>query len=210
MAAYAAATATTASLEAIRDAATAGEAEKPSRSTVITYRDTLQKLWILDPIPAWIPSRNYFARLAQPDKHQLADPALATTLLGLSEEALLEGNEGVFDVPRQGTLLDHLFESLVAQSVRVYAQRAEATVRHLRTKGGRQEVDLIVERPDQKVLAIEVKLGREPADADVKHLLWLEERLKDDLLDAVVVTSGPRAFRRSDGIAVIPAALLGP
>lgn len=199
LAAYAAATSTTASLEAIRDAATGGENDKPARTTVTTYRDTLQKLWILDPVLAWIPNQNYFSRLAHPDKRHLADPALAATLLGIREEALLTS-----------PLLGRLFESLVTQSVRAYAQAAEAEVKHLRTKGGRQEVDLIIERPDGRVLAMEIKVGRAVADDELRHLHWLKEKLGPDLLDAMVITTGPNAYRRKDGIAVIPAALLGP
>jgi len=210
MTAYAAATATTASLESIRDAATGGEADKPARTTVIQYRDALQRLWLLDPVPAWIPSRNYFSRLAHPDKHHLADPALAAALLGVGAEGLLEGREGTVVMPRDGTLLGHLFESLVTQSVRAYAQAAEAEVRHLRTKGGRNEIDIIVERRDGRVLALEVKLAGAVTDDDVKHLRWAQERVGRDLLDAIIVTTGPAAYRRTDGIGVVPAALLGP
>lgn len=74
MTAYAAASSTTASLESIRDAA---------------YREVLSRLWLLDPVSAWTPSRNYFSRLARPEKHQLADPALAARLLGVGVDALL-------------------------------------------------------------------------------------------------------------------------
>ena len=210
MRAYAAASSTTATLETIRDAATAGEGAKPSRDRVLAYRSTLARLWLLDPVLAWVPSRNPIARLSRPDKHQLADPALAASLLGISVEAMLEGDTAGISIPRDGTLLGHLFESLVTQSVRVYAQAAEAEVRHLRTKNGRQEIDLIVVRPDQRVVAIEVKLTRTVQDDDVKHLRWLKREIGDDLLDAVVVTTGPHAYRRDDGIAVVPAALLGP
>ena len=112
--------------------------------------------------------------------------------------------------PRDGMLLGRLFESLVTQSVRVLAQAGEARVRHLRQHGGLHEVDLIVERADQRVVAIEVKLGAEVTDADVRHLTWLREQVGDDLLDAVVINTGHQAYRRRDGIAVVPAALLGP
>ena len=210
MAAYAAATATSASYETIRDAATAGEGDKPAKTTTIPYRDVLERLWIVDPVPAWVSTRNSIARLAQAPKHHLADPALAARLLGIGAEALLQGEESGPAVPRDGTLLGHLFESLVTLSVRVYAQAAEAGVGHLRTAGGRQEVDLIVERADRRVVAIEVKLSRAVTDDDVRHLLWLREQIGDDLLDAVVVSTGPHAYRRPDGIAVVPAALLGP
>jgi uncharacterized protein len=210
MRAYAAATSTTATLETIRDAATSGEGSKPARDSVLAYRSVLEKLWVLDPVPAWIPSRNPISRLSHPDKHHLADPALAASLLGITADALLRGDDAGLDIPRDGTLLGHLFESLVTQSVRVYAQAAEAEVRHLRTKNGRQEIDLLVVRPDQRVVAIEVKLARTVGDTDVKHLLWLAEQIGDDLLDSMVVTTGPHAYRRPDGIAVVPAALLGP
>jgi len=210
MAAYAAASSTTATLESIRDAATPGEADKPARTTVIQYREALQRLWLLDPVPAWVPSRNYFTRLARPEKHQLADPALAARLLGVGVGTLVEGGEGAATIPRDGTLLGHLFEALVTLSVRVYAQAAEAEVKHLRTKGGRHEVDLIVERPDGRVLALEVKLAGTVSDDDVGHLLWLRERMGHDLVDAAIVTTGAVAYRRRDGIAVIPAVLLGP
>lgn len=208
--AYAAATATTATLETIRDAATGGEEEKPARTTVTEYRETLHKLWLLDPVPAWIPSRNYFSRLTHPEKHHLADPALAASLLGIDADALVEGASGVIRMPRNGTLLGHLFESLVTLSVRVYAQAAEASVHHLRTKGGRQEVDLIVERRDGRILALEIKLARDVNEEDVRHLSWLKDRVGPDLLDALVITTGESAYRRRDGIGVVPAALLGP
>ncbi len=209
MRAYAAATSTTASYETIRDAATAGESGKLPRATTQPYRDTLTSLWILDPVPAWIPSRNQISRLARAPKHQLADPALAARLLGATKQTLLSGHEGDVPLPRDGTLLGHLFEALAVQSVRVYAQQAEAQVSHFHTSGGKQEVDIIVERADGKVLAIEVKLSQNVTDRDVRHLHWLEEKLGDNLLDRVVVNTGPFAYRRKDGVAVVPLALLG-
>jgi hypothetical protein len=94
--------------------------------------------------------------------------------------------------------------------LRVYAQANEAKVYHLRTHDGRHEVDFIIERDDHKVVALEVKLAGSVGDDDVVHLHWLRDRLGEDLLDAAVITTGPYAYRRRDGIAVIPAALLGP
>ncbi len=210
MAAYGAASSTSTSFEKIRDAATGGEGEKPSRVATQPYREILERLWILDPVPAWQPTRNRLSRLNSAPRHQLVDPALAAVLLGASAEALLEGAELGPPIPRDGPLLGGLFESLVTQSVRVYAQNAEARVGHLRTFAGNQEVDLIVERADGRVLAIEVKLARTVEDIDIRHLRWLQEKIGDELLDAMVITTGPVAYRRGDGIAVVPAALLAP
>jgi predicted AAA+ superfamily ATPase len=210
MRAYAAATSTTAAYETIRAAATAGHGDKPARATVQPYIDALERLWILDPVPAWLPTGGGLKRLAAAEKHQLADPALAARLLGLTVGALVDAAPVQPAIPREGSMLGALFESLVTLQVRVAAQAAEARVFHLRTKGGEREVDLIVERGDGKVVAIEVKLTRTPIDADVRHLRWLADQLGDELLDAVIVTTGPAAYRRGDGIAVVPAALLGP
>lgn len=210
LAAYAAATATTASYNAILDAATAGEVDKPAKTTTIAYRDVLSQLWLLDPVPGWVPGRSHINKLTQAPKHHLADPALAAQLLGVDAGALMSGLYTGPKVPRDGALLGHLFESLVTLSVRVYAQANEAAVHHLRTHNGTHEVDLIVERADQRVVAFEVKLGASPDADSVAHLTWLRKRLGDELLDAAVLTTGQHAYRRPDGIAVIPTALLGP
>jgi predicted AAA+ superfamily ATPase len=210
MAAYAAASSTTASFETIRDAATSGQGEKPAKTTTIPYRDVLERLWIIDPVPVWLPTRNRIARLSAPPKHQLVDPALAARLLGVDAGTLLEAKPAGPAIPRDGTLLGALFESLVTLSMRTYAQAAEAAVKHLRTAGGDHEIDLILERADGRVVAVEVKLARNVADDDVRHLRWLAKQIGDELLDAVVITTGEDAYRRGDGIAVVPAALLGP
>lgn len=105
-------------------------------------------------------------------------------------------------------MLGPLFESLATLSVRVAADRARARVGHLRTRPGDREVDLVVEGSDGQVVAIEVKWSQAVEDADVKHLLWLRDKLGEQLVDAVVISTGTRAYRRPDGVAVVPLALL--
>lgn len=94
-------------------------------------------------------------------------------------------------------------------TVRTAGQAAEAGVSHLRTQGGAQEVDLIVERYDGRVIAFEVKLKPTPTDRNVRHLHWLSQHLGPRRVDKVVVTTGTDAYRRPDGVAVVPLALLG-
>ena len=209
LAAYAAATATTTSYDRIRNAATPAEDEKPAKTTTIGYRDALERIWVLDPVPAWSPTSNHLSRLTASPKHHLADPALAARLVGADARTLLAG-QGPDLVPHDGTFLGQLFESLVALSVRVFAQAAEATVSHYRDRNGRHEVDFIVGRNHQQVLGIEVKLSATVDDRDVRHLLWLREQLGESLVDMVIVTTGADAYRRPDGVAVVPLALLGP
>ena len=143
-------------------------------------------------------------------KHQLADPAIAARLLGADLAALLEDGGCGLSLPRDGTLLGGLFESLVTLGLRVASDAVGARVRHLRTERGEREIDLIVVRDDHRVVAIEVKLAEAVSERDVRHLRWLQDTIGADLLDAVVITTGRQAYRRSDGIAVVPASLLGP
>lgn len=206
--AYAAATATTTSWEKIRAAAIPGH-NPPAASTTAPYIELLSALRILDPLQAWFPTRNHLRSLTGSPKHHLADPALAVRLLNSSADQLMSGRASGPQIVRDGPLLGSLFESLVALSVRVFAQAAEAQTFHLRTKGGRHEVDLIVESANG-VIGIEVKLVPSVNDDDVAHLHWLRQQIGDDCTDLVVVTTGPEAYRRSDGVAVVPLALLGP
>lgn len=208
--AYASAISTTASYEKIRDAATPGNVEKPAKTTALRYLDVLERLWLVEPIPAWLPTRNHLRRLGQAPKHFVSDPALAARLLGATVETLLEGAPAGPLSPRDSTLLGALFETQAALDVRTYAQGAEARVGHFRTRDGDHEIDLVVERADQRIVAIEVKLARTINDEDVKQLAWLQDRMGEDLLDSVVISTGPEAYRRRDGVAVVPAALLGP
>ena len=98
----------------------------------------------------------------------------------------------------------------VSASFRVAAQACDAKVFHLRTNAGEHEIDLVVQGPDGQVLGIEVKLAHSVSDADVRHLLWLREQIPDRIADLVIVTTGTTAYRRRDGVPVIPLALLGP
>ncbi|WP_029089711.1 ATP-binding protein [Brevibacterium album] len=211
LAAYGAAVSTTSSYTTILDAATAGEADKPARQTVSLYRDHLARLFILDPVEAWIPTFSPLTRLTQTPKHHLVDPALAAALAGATRQSLLMGRgERISPRADTGTWLGALFESLVTQSVRVYAEAVRARVGHLRTKSNEREVDLIIEGRDGRVVAIEVKLAATVDDRDVRHLNWLREVLGDRVADRVVITTGPYAYRRKDGVAVVPLGLLGP
>ena len=209
LAAYAAATATDASYSVLLDAATAGQPEKPARSTVDGYREHLARIFVLDPIPAWIPVSHPLKRLTRTPKHHLVDPALAARLVGVGKAGLLQG-EGDRPLKATGTWLGALFESLATQSVRVYADAAGAQVGHLRTKDTSREIDLIVEGADRRVVAIEVKLADTVSDQDVRHLNWLKQQIGDRLVTTMVITTGEFAYQRPDGVAVVPLALLGP
>lgn len=198
--AYAASTAAATSLEKIRNAAARGDGSAPSKQTTLNYHNALRRLWIVDELEGWPPSSSRFTTVNQAPKRYLADPALALSLLGLDSSALM----------RDGFLFGAMLESLAALTLRVFAQAAEGRVRHLRTRGGHREVDFIIERRDGRVLALEVKLARRIDDRDAAGLLWLKNLLGSRWIGGAVLNTGPIAYRRPDGIAVVPLALLGP
>ena len=200
--------ATTTSWEKIRRAA--GAEDALSTGAARAYREALTRLWLLDPMPAWLPTTSAIRRNTGASRHQLADPGLAARLLGADVDALLTNQPLGPPIPRDGTLLGNLFESLVALSVRVYAQRADAATFHFRTAAGDREADLVVERGDGRFVAIEVTLATTPHDRDYRHLGWLKDTMGDRTLDAIMITTGREAYRRPDGAGVVPAALLGP
>ena len=183
--------------------------DKPAKTTTTAYRDALEALWILEPLPAWQPAGSHLSRLKRSPKHHLADTALAVRLLGETRETLIGADVATDPQNRGQALLGPLFESLVTRDLRVYSQSCDATVRHLRSWNDAREVDLVVVH-DRGVVAVEVKLAAETSRRDTQHLRWLRDRLGPAMLDAMVVTTGRRAYRDDDGIAVVPAALLGP
>ncbi|WP_297721840.1 ATP-binding protein [uncultured Mobiluncus sp.] len=199
MRAYAAASSTTTGYGEILKAATPGEADKPAKNTALAYRDFLTRIWILDPVPAWDLTANPITRLAKSPKHQLADPALAASLLDLDAEALR-------DDPVMGP---RLFEALAVLTLRVAGQVHGLRAYHLRTQNGDHEIDLLLRGAGKRTLAFEVKLKTDITSDDCRHLLWLRDKLDTQLRSCAVISAGAEAYTRRDGIHVIPLALLG-
>ncbi|MDR1831919.1 MAG: DUF4143 domain-containing protein [Fusobacteriaceae bacterium] len=210
LSAYAAAVSTSAKYEEILDAATPREGNKPAIKTTIAYREALERMWLIDELPIWTDGADFCSRMKKAPKHYLADPAFAIHLLGLRVD-MLNGSDrkhapdSRFD-EKYGNIIGRLFEAFIFQSLRVYAGICDANLYHFQTLKGDREIDFILSR-GRDTVAIEVKTAPFISDHDVRHLLWLKSRA--NLSDAVIITTGPLAYRRPDGIAVVPASLLG-
>ena len=207
-ASYAAAQATTTNYTTILDRATPGEPDKPSEKTTRSYREILEKLWLIDEVAPWLPIGSNYKDLGKTPKHYLVDPALAMVLLDLTIESFGQKDDSD-DIGTKGkTELGRFFEALIAQSLQTYALVNDATLRHFRSSNGAHEVDFIVQK-GKSVLAIEVKLASSSMAYNFKHLNWFAEKFSDFNVTKCVITAGPYAFTRNDGIHIIPAALLG-
>jgi len=212
--AYAAASSLAVSFEAIHDAAGGDRRERRLRSLANAYRIALERLWIVDPVEPWAPAQVGCGGLRLQPKQQSADPAFAALLLGVDAERLLNSPSGGRGRAREAhcdeTLPTALFESLVTLSVRVYAQAVGAQVSHLCGSVDWPDIELIVEGEDERVVAIAVATDEETEDRRARALLRTAQLLEHTLADAVVITAGHEARRREDGVAVVPAVLLGP
>lgn len=206
--AFAAATGSTASYQAILKASSSGEPAIPARDTTTGYRDTLDALWVTDRVEAWQPTVNDFATLAKSPKHYLVDPALSARLLSVSEEQLLKGAGREVLGPQPGSLLGRLFEALIAQSLQTYCLINEAELRHYRSVKGEREIDFIISR-SESLLAVEVKLASSVSNDDVSSIKWLMDNYHAQRITGVVIYTGTYAYTRPDHIHVVPAVLLG-
>ena len=209
--AYAAAISTDAGYTEILDTSTAGVGNKPAAKTTIAYRETLENLWLLDELSPWIEGEEYFSGLKRSPKHYLADPAIAVYLLGLDESILSAANGWPVRAERfdrkYGSLLGRLFEALVHLCLNTYASVNNAKLFFVKTHNGDREIDFVIQK-DARLIACEVKFSPLVAASDGKHLRWLINKVGPACCDAIIITAGSAAYRRQDGIAVVPAALL--
>lgn len=100
-----------------------------------------------------------------------------------------------------------LFESLVTRDLRVYAQSLEGDIFHYRDKDN-LEADLIIRLHDGRWAAVEVKLGSKAIEEGAKHLCDLREKVDTSRVGEpaflMIVTGGEFAYRRKDGVFVVP------
>jgi Predicted ATPase (AAA+ superfamily) len=165
--------------------------------TVSSYLDALARLMITEDLPAWSPGLSSRTRLRAASVRHFVDPSLAVAAVRATPARLLA------DLNWFG----FLFENLVVRDLRVYAQALEAQIYHYRDESG-LEADAIIEMPDGRWAAFEVKLGLGEVDAAAEHLMKLKDRVDTDTtgepLALAVITGTGYGYVRDDGVAVIP------
>ena len=174
------------------------------RATVKTYMETLGRLFVIEDLTVWNVHLRSRGRLLQAPKRHFVDPSLAPAALGVGPQRYLEDLEA----------FGYLFESMAVRDLRIYAQAHDASVHYYRDYSG-LEVDAVIETRDGRWIAAEVKLGGvEAIDQASAALLKLRDRVSErraaSLAQLVVLTGGRYAYRRPDGVAVVPLAVLGP
>lgn len=168
-----------------------------SDTTLYNYTNVLRKIFLIEDIPAWKPSLRSKSAIRTSDKRQFVDPSIAVAALHADADSIL----GDFEY------FGFLFESLVARDLRVYAQVSDGDVFHYRDKD-KLEADLIVRLHDGRWAAIEVKLGSKEIDEGARHLLEIKKKVDTDKVGEpsflMVITGGEFAYRRPDGVYIVP------
>jgi uncharacterized protein len=174
------------------------DAAEISKITAASYERLLSDLLIVEQLPAW--SSNRLKRVVRRPKRYLVDAGLMAAILRLDEQGVIA----------DGDVLGRVLETFVAAQLRPEAEISHARPRlhHLRTAGGRQEIDILAELGGRRVIGFEVKAGAAPTPADARHLAWLRDSLGDRFLAGVVLHTGPDVFGLDDGIQAAPIAAL--
>ena len=187
-------------------AADTGGADGPLKDhTALEYAAALTRLMIIEDQPAWAPHLRSRSILRSASKRHFVDPSLAVAALRASPEQLRQDLE----------LFGLLFESLVIRDLRVYAQAVDAEVFHYRDNTG-LEVDAIIASGSGTWAALEVKLGGETLiEEGAGNLLKFNDRVDTRKSGApttlaVITGGGNYAYKRDDGVWVIPIGTLGP
>lgn len=168
-----------------------------SDKTISTYLNALRRIFVIEDLPAWLPSVRSKTAIRTSEKRHFVDPSIATAVMRLNPEGIL----GDFEY------FGFLFESLCCRDLRIYAQANDGDVFHYRDKSG-LEADLIIRLRNGRWAAIEVKLGQKQLEEAAQNLLTLKNRINSEKMgDAsflMIITGGEYAYQRSDGIWIVP------
>jgi predicted AAA+ superfamily ATPase len=162
--------------------------------TARAYDKLFADLFVSEQVPAW--SSNRLSRLVATAKRYIVDPALAARAGGLTAEGILR------DGDQLGRMIDSFAVAQLRPEVAISAGRHQ--MHHLRTKAGLQEIDLIVELEDGRILALDFKATAAPSGHDAKHLAWFRDQVGDRFLAGAVMHTGPAVFSLGDRILAIP------
>ena len=195
-------TATPASLATlVADVRGGGRTMKPE--TAAEYIESLERLMIVEDLPAWAPHLRSRTRLRTKPVRHFVDPSLAAAAIRANPARLMDDLE----------YFGFLFESMVIRDLRIYAQALDAEVFHYREKAG-LEVDAVVEAPDGRWAGFEVKLGERWFDEGAANLRRLADRMsrggrgRPSAL-AVVLPNGYAHVPQGE-VGILPIGALGP
>ena len=174
-----------------------------ARETTDGYLHALSRLRLVEDSPSWAPHMRSATPLRAAATRYMVDPSLAVAALGQGPTQLLA------DLNATG----FFFENLVVRDVRIYSQRLGGRV-HSWRDANQHEVDIVLTLPDGRWVGFEVKMNPEDADKAADALVRFAEKVDQEKVGPPsalgVITSHGLAYRREDGVLVLPIGALGP
>lgn len=182
-----------------------GSAESPSDKTVQSYISALEKIFVLEDMPAWNPNLRSKSAIRTSDTRHFVDPSIAAAALGIGPAGLIK------DLETFGLL----FESMCVRDFRVYADALDGDVFHFRDRTG-LECDAVLHLRDGRYGLIEVKLGgNRLIEEGAANLIKLSDKIDTTTMSKpsflmVATGTGEYSFTRRDGVMVAPIRTLRP
>ena len=177
----------------------ANETQEISDETISSYLNALRKIFVIEDMPAWNPNIRSKTAIRTTDTRYFTDPSIACAALGLGPSDLIN------DLNTFGLF----FETLCIRDLRVYADALDGKVYHYRDKTG-LECDAVVHLRNGSYGLVEIKLGGDKLiNEGVENLISLSNkidttRMKAPSFKMVLIGVGKYAYRRPDGIYVVP------
>ena len=176
-----------------------------SEKTAYAYHKTLRNIFAIEEMPAWnVNLRSKTAIRTSPTRY-FSDPSIASASLGIGPGDLIN------DLKTFG----FIFENLCMRDLRTYSDVIDGRVYHYRDKNN-LECDAVVHLANGKYGLIEIKLGGQASiDNGAASLLKLASRIDEEKMGTpsflmVLIGIGSYAYKRDDGVIVVPISLLGP
>ena len=183
----------------IRDDISSNESTEINEDTIVSYANALRKIFVIEDCPAWNPNLRSRTAIRTSDTRYFVDPSIGAAALGIGPGDLIN------DLETCGLL----FEALCIRDLRVFADTLDGEVRHFRTKDG-LECDAVIHLRDGSYGLIEIKLGGdkliEEGASSLKTLYSKIDttRMKNPSFLMVLTATSPYAYRREDGVYVVP------
>lgn len=183
----------------IRDDIVANDSESLTEDTVYAYTNALRKIFVIEDMPAWNPNLRSKTAIRTSDTRYFIDPSIATASLGLGPEELIK------DLNTMGLF----FETMCVRDLRVYAESINGQVYHYRDKSG-LECDTVIHLRNGSFGLIEIKLGGDKLIEEGAETLKAfrdkidTTKMKTPSFLMVVTGTGRYAYRREDGVYVVP------
>jgi hypothetical protein len=171
--------------------------------TVSAYLNALRLIFVVEDLPAWNPNLRSKSAIRTSDTRYFIDPSIAVAALGLGPKDLIN------DLNTFG----FLFEAMCIRDLRVFSDALNGHVYHYRDKDG-LECDAVIHLRDGAYGLIEVKLGGDKLiDEGAANLIKLSKkidttRMKEPSFMMVLIAVGSYAYKRPDGVYVVPLSCL--